>query len=111
MKIEVISEKPINSAELREHLESQKDLNFRAQKTLEYLQQTVLLDAKKASSLLKKLGELNVSRLKELHFNKIVDTLPKTPDDVKTIMQGYNVTVSNENLKKIADTVIEVAGQ
>lgn len=110
MKIEIISEKSINTAELKEHLESQKNLNFRAQKTLEYLQQTSSLDSKKAKSLVKKLEELGVSRLKELHFNKIVDTLPKTADDVKTILQGYNITVSNENLKKIADVVVEVTG-
>ncbi len=110
MKIEVLSEKSVNTAELKEHLESQKDLNFRAQKTLEYLQQTSTLEVKKAKSLIKKLEEAGVPRLKELHFNKIVDTLPKTSDDVKTILQGYNITVSNENLKKIADVVVEVTG-
>ena len=30
---------------------------------------------------------------------------PKTIDELKVILQGYTITVNNENIKKIADTV------
>lgn len=107
MKLEIVSEKPILGADLKEYLEAQKELNFRAQKTVEYLQQICSLDSKKAKNLIKKLEELNIPRLKDIHLYKIIDILPKSIDEVKLVVQGYNVIVSNENLKKIADTVSE----
>jgi DNA-directed RNA polymerase subunit F len=33
--------------------------------------------------------------------------LPTTPDDVKMILQGYTVTVNQDNLKKLAKTIEE----
>lgn len=109
MKTNIISETPMNLAELKAQLESvkkrDKELNFRAQKTMEYLEQFVKLSAEKAAELKAKIEKLDIPRLKEQQIQKIVDLLPTNVNEVKLILQGYAVSVTNENIKKLADTV------
>lgn len=103
----ILSENPISMAELREDLEKikkrDKELNFRANKTEEYLNQVVT--TKNAAELVKKLTSLKIPRLKEQHIKKIVDIMPTTIKDLKVVLQNYTLTVNNENMKKIVDTV------
>ena len=107
--IDVIKEEPITMAELKDELKAIKkrdeELNFRAEKTEEYLQQFSSLKKKDAKDLCKKIEELDIPRLKAEHIVKIVDIMPKTADEVKSILQGYTITVSKDNLKKIADVI------
>jgi len=107
MATETISEKPISISELKQELEKikkrDKELNFRAARTEEYLQHFSTL--KNLEELFKKIEALKISRLKEQHIIKIIDILPTTIDELKAILQGYTVTVNNENLKKIVDTI------
>lgn len=107
MAIKLISEKPISISELKQELEKikkrDKELNFRALRTEEYIQHFTI--TKDSAELAKKLESLEIPRLKETHIIKIIDLLPKTLDELKTILQGYTITVNNENLKKIVETV------
>lgn len=112
MTVNIISEQPILSAEVRQHLESTKEkegeLNFRAQKTLDHLQQ-FSHDQKKAKQVFEAITKLEIPRLREQQIIKIVDIMPLTEADVKFCLQGYNVTITAENMKKIADTIVEHA--
>ena len=112
-KPELISETPITMVELKEGLakikERDGELNFRANKTEEYLNQFVKLSSKKLKELKDKLAALKITRFKEEHITKLTDLLPKTPAEVKVILQGYTLSVSNENAKKIADIIKECA--
>jgi len=107
----IITESPTNGSELKQYLEKiqekDKELSFRAQRALEHLQSITTLGPKKAKELEQALTKLSVPRMKEQHVNKIIDVLPATTDDVKTALQGYALTVTNDNCKKIADTVAE----
>lgn len=111
MKLNIIKETPLTMSEAKEELEKIKargtELNFRAKKTEEYLQQEARLDLKKTKELLKKLEGLEIPRLKEQHICKLADILPTTPEDVKAVLQGYAITITSDNLKKIADTIAE----
>ena len=104
---EIMSETPVTMAKLSEELEKikkrDKELNFRAAKTEEYLGQFV--KAKKADELVEKINKLNIPRLREQQITKIIDVLPTTVKDLKMILQGYTMTVSSENLKKIVDVI------
>jgi DNA-directed RNA polymerase subunit F len=108
-KPDIISENPIAMAELKEELKKirkrDEGLNFRAEQTEEYLNQFVSAKPKEASDLYKAIDDLAVPRLRPEHIIKIVDLMPTTPDEVKMILQGYTITVTKDNLKKIADTV------
>lgn len=102
-------------AELKLELENVKkrdgELNFRANKTEEYISQVLDFDYKKVEELKSKISKLDVPRLKDEHINKILDLAPKTSDELKAIIQGFTITVSKENLKKIADVIQEYSNK
>jgi len=103
--MKIISEQAVTMAHVKKELEKIKkrdeELSFRSAKTEEYLKE--LQSFKKAGELAKKIEGLKIPRLKEEQIVKIVDILPKTAKDLKTILSNFTVTVSAENLKKIAD--------
>ena len=106
---QIISENPINIYQLKKELERIKkrdnELNFRANKTEEYLNQIATL--KNHEELFDKLMKLNIPRLKEQHIQKIIDIMPTNINDLKVIVQGYTITLNNESMKKIIDVVNE----
>ncbi|MBN2458320.1 hypothetical protein JXB31_04285 [Candidatus Woesearchaeota archaeon] len=108
-KPEILEETEIPMFEIKKDIAKIKkrdtELNFRTQKTEEYLNTFITLKDSELKSLLDELKGLDIPRLKDLHIYKIVDTLPVSVDDVKLILQGYTLTVSQDNMKKIAETV------
>ena len=107
----LISEHPINMVELKGELEAikkrDKELGFRSNKTEEYLNQFVTLSLKQAEDMEKKLRDLKISRLKDEFIIKIIDTMPTTVDDLKTLLQGYVVSINQEDMKKVIAVVNE----
>ena len=112
MVLETLSENPIDVYQLKEELSKikkrDKELNFRAQKTEEHLAQTATHN--NADRLFDKINKLNISRLREQHIHKIIDVMPTTVKDLKVVLQGYTVSVSNENMKKIVDAINNFLG-
>jgi DNA-directed RNA polymerase subunit F len=108
-RAKVISETPVTMAEVKFELEGikgrDKELNFRSQRTDEYLNIFVKIDTKKAEDLKKKLEKLSIPRMGAEHIVKIVDLLPKTVEELKIILQGYPLTITKENMQKIVDVV------
>ena len=106
---QIIAETPINIYQLKKELENIKkrynELNFRANKTEEYLNQIAV--HKSADELFDKVMKLNIPRLREHHIHKIIDITPTTVNDLKVILQGYTITINNESMKKIVDTINE----
>ncbi len=113
MTYKILSESATNTAEVKKLLEEikekDKELGFRAQRCLDHLESIGTLSQKKAKELETALAKLEIPRMKENHIHKLIDILPKTADDVKIVLQGYALTVTNENCKKIADTIAEIA--
>ena len=105
--VKILSEKAIDISELKRELEKikkrDKELNFRATKTEEYLQHFAVL--KNSEELFKRIEGLKIPRLKEQHIAKIIDVLPKNAEDLKSVLKAYPITVNSDNLKKIGDTV------
>ena len=104
---QVISEAPISIYDLKKELEKikkrDKELNYRANKTEEYIAQFAKM--KNADGLNQSLAKLNVPRLREQHIKKIVDIAPTTLNDLKVVLQGYPISVNNDSMKKIVETV------
>ena len=111
--IKILSEVPINMYQLQEELKAirkrDKELNFRANKTEEYL--ISLVQIKDGDALFKKLVALEIPRLREQHIHKIVELLPATVQDLKVVLQGYTLNVSAESMKKIAALVSEFTAE
>ena len=105
----IVSEVPMDAYQLKKELERikkrDKELDFRAAKTEEYLNQVAPYS--NADQLFDKLMKLEIPRLKEAHVHKIIDIMPSTAKDLKVILQGYTLTVNNDSIKKIVDAISE----
>lgn len=105
MDIDIIQQEAVSMTEMKEKLdklkEKRKELNFRATKVHEYLEQTSELKKEQADELKKKIDELQVPRIKEKHIIKIIDIMPRNVEELKSLLSGENVTVKAEDLNKI----------
>ncbi len=113
-RIEIVSETPISMAETKEEIEKIKkrdtELNFRSVKTEEYLNSFTKHDKKTAEEIYKKIEELQLPRMKREQIIKIIDLMPEDVEELKVVLQGYTLTLSAENLKKIIDTITPYMG-
>ena len=107
----IISEEPMSMFELKAEVKKikkrDKELGFRVGKMEEYLNIFVTLSSKQEKELEEKIRKLKVPRLKDEHIKKIVDILPVNIDQLKVILQGYTLTVTQDNMKKIMAVVSE----
>ena len=109
----IIEEKPISMQELLMELKRiekrDKEVSFRVTKVQEYLQRFLNLKKKQHEELVEKLLALDIPRLKEEHIIKIADIMPMNSDEIKLVLQRWPISVSNDNLEKIASVVKEYA--
>ena len=107
--VKILSEQPITMVELKEELKRIKkrdeELNFRANRTEEYLNMFVTLTDKQAEEMKKKIEDLNIPRLKDEHIVKVIDLLPASEEETKSILSQFTVSVTNDNIKAITDIV------
>ncbi|MBN2880464.1 hypothetical protein JXM83_00265 [Candidatus Woesearchaeota archaeon] len=112
-KPDIIEMNPISSSEMKDELKKiQKrdgELNFRANKAMEYLDQFKTLKKSDAKSLISEIESMGISRIRLEHIVKIVDLLPQSVEDLKMLMGGYNVTLPKESMEQIIDAVKKVA--
>lgn len=113
MSQEILQEEPLSTVDVKEILEkikkSEGELNFRAQKTYDHLLIAAPMKPAEAKKLEAALTDLGVSRMREQHIKKLVSIVPRTEDEAKMVMSGFNVTVNNDDAKKIAKTCSEYA--
>jgi len=111
--LKIIEEVPVTLVHLKEDLQRIKkrdeELNFRANKTEEYLNTFSTMKSGDAEELFLKLKELGLPRVRDDHLVKLIDLLPLTVEELKTVMSAYSVTISTDNAKKIVDLVVEYA--
>lgn len=91
--------------ELEKNLERDKELNFRAGKTMDYLNDVAKISYSKGKEIKKAIEALNIPRMKPEAIVKIVDILPSNEEDLKMILQSYSITVSQANIKAILDAL------
>lgn len=111
VKPEILSEEPVTMAEVKKALADIKkrdeELNFRANKSEEYLNEFVEITADQALELKKKLEDLKISRLKEDQITKIIDLLPTNLDAIKVILSGYTLSLSKKDMEQVIKVVKE----
>ena len=108
MKEKIIGEEPVGLPfvkELLEKIKGEGELNFRAQKTLEHAE-SAKFAASAAQKLVDGLMKMEIPRFKDLLAHKIVETAPMSSDEVRVVLSGYNLNLSKDHLKKIADAVV-----
>jgi len=113
--IQVLEEESLSMSEIRAALKKIKkrdeELGFRANKAEEYLDSFSLLKEKEVEELFAKLDKLDIPRFKPMYIHKLIDLLPTTPEEVKMVLQGYPLTISAENIGKIAKVLKDVVSE
>lgn len=108
-----IEETPVTLVDVQEALqeieERDKELNYRSNKTKEFLGLFTQVSKEKKEELYQKLTDLKLIRLKEAHIIKIIDFLPLTLEELKVILQAYPVSMPKKDMESIVATVKEVA--
>lgn len=106
-EIEITEEKPLALADVKEMVKEiekkNKELKARAIKVKEYLDKFVTLSTKEANEIRKKLEGVGIARLRPRHINKIIDVMPKDTGSLRAIFSGENITLKQEDLKKILE--------
>ena len=104
--IDILEQKPISMAELKEKLTVIKtekgELNFRADKVYAYLEDFA---EPNALEVYKKLVGLEISKLRDRHIVKIVDLMPKDADSLKAIFSGEVAVLKQDEIQKILEVV------
>lgn len=107
--IEIIEERPLSLNDLKVKLEKVKkrdnNLNFRGNKTENYLNSLTKSQSKKPEELENELNTLGLGRLRERQIKKITDIKPIDLDSLRTIISGENLTLKTEDLQKIVEIV------
>lgn len=107
----IVKETAISMNDLKKEIRAIKKrdetLNYRCEKTDEYVNSVAPLTDKDYKEMEKKLNELNILRVKDREIIKILDLLPKNEEEVKSILSTSNITLKKEDAKKIADVVSE----
>ncbi len=108
-KPEVVEKRPVCISLVKEALKRVKkrdeELNFRAARTEEYVNEVAKLKAVKAKELIGKLEELQIPRLKPEVIHKVVDCLPLNEKHLKVVLQGYPLSISAEHQKRMMKVI------
>jgi len=80
-----------------------KELSYEQRIALDHAQKFAQLTVSKVKSMIKDL--LNLDFLSEIHAYRIANLIPKTVDDVKTIFAKERITLDDNKIKKILETV------
>ena len=104
-----VSETPLALSEVKAVLHSLEkrdgSLNFLSNKAKEQQELFVALSVGKKDELYAKLSALNLTRLKEEHFCKIIDFLPKNMDELKVVLQSYPLSLPKKDQESIVEAV------
>jgi DNA-directed RNA polymerase subunit F len=88
--------------------QKEAELNFRANKTLEYLNMIPVIKKKDGEKLASELAKLEIPRMKELHIHKLIDVQPANVEEIKSVLSAYTITVTKENLEKIQEVLSKI---
>jgi DNA-directed RNA polymerase subunit F len=109
MDVNILEERPITMIEMREKLKEiekrDKELNFRSNKTKNYLDTLTQVKEKEVEKTRKAILDLGLPRLKDRHLVKLLDILPEDLDSLKILFAGENLTLGEEDLQKLLKAV------
>ncbi|MEM4396102.1 MAG: hypothetical protein QXR30_00355 [Candidatus Woesearchaeota archaeon] len=104
----VIQKEPVTMAKIKEILEKQeKNDDLRIRKTLEYCKEFSKVSDEDAEKIKEELKSLNIARLNDEIIVKIIDIFPKTEGSLKAILEGFNVTLTKEQIKSILNILVK----
>ena len=111
MEPKIVSQTPVTLSDLKQDIakmkQRDKEPSIRVTRMEDYLNTFVEISPEQGKELHAAITKLAINRLKEEHICKIVDLLPKTANELKVIMQGYALSLTNDASGKITETISE----
>lgn len=108
---QILDKQAIGMAELHDEMEKieerDEELSFRAGRTMEYIKAFENLSVEEYEEIKEAIEDLDVPRLKEKHIIKITDFMPDSVEELRILLDGYTLTVTDDNLEKIVDVLKE----
>ena len=108
---QILDKQAIGMAELQDEMEKieerDEELSFRAGRTMEYIKAFENLSVDDYKEIKEEIEDLDVPRLKEKHIIKITDFMPDSVEELRILLDGYTLTVTDDNLEKIVDVLKE----
>ncbi len=105
--MKVVEKKYIPISEAKDILKESKRELYEQKLAYEYAKQFSKLKPEKAKELMEKLQALNIPKLKEEMIVKIVDILPETIDELRTILTTSELSFKADEINKIYEVVKE----
>lgn len=108
-EIEIKNETPLTYAEVAAKLKivnknrGEEEKGFRAKKAEEFLETFGKEDLKKVEAQKEKIKALNIQRLKDIQIVNLINIAPTDEDSVKFILANDNITLKQEDVKKLVD--------
>ena len=84
---------------------SEEELPYRAQKTIEYLENFTKLTKKDLKAMLEEVERLDIPRFKPGHLAKVIDLMPTDIEELKSLFSGEAITIKQEDMKKIVSVL------
>jgi len=107
-ELKIANSVPFTLGELAEELKpknSKEDILPIQQKVLDHSVKFSKLNKSQEPKLFKELEALEVPRITKEHIATIVNIMPKSVNELRTVFTGSKTTVAPENLEKIQKTI------
>ncbi len=105
--MKIIEKKYIPISEAKDILKNSKRELYEQKLAYEYVKQFAKLKPEKAKELIEKLKALDIPKLKDEMIIKIVDILPESVDELRTLLTTSELTFKSDEINKIYDVVKE----
>jgi len=105
----ILSTSPISNSEVIEILnkksQESEEISYREEKSLEYLKKTVKNNFEIFNKIKEELTALDIPRLEDNHYIKIIEIMPKNGTELRAILSGTGAILVDENVTKILDVL------
>jgi len=104
---EAIKEESISIAEAKEILNSIEEKTVEQKLAFEHAKKFGKLKLEKVKMLKEELNKLENRKLKEDIIVKLIDILPKTENEIKTLFSYSQAQLTDEEMKQVLDIILK----
>lgn len=103
--MEVVKEEPVRAKEAKKVLEKRdkEEMTYEQRMALEATKKQVKTNIKDEEELIEELKDLNIRRLKDRTIHKLIEVLPRTMTEIRTV--ASNTDLRDKELEEILEII------
>lgn len=107
---EILSKEEVSLSEASKYIsEKETELTYREEKVNEFLKKHAKLDYEQYEKAKEALIALDIPRIEDQHIIKILNIMPKTGTELRSIVSHDGLVLVDETAKQILDTLKQFA--